>query len=333
MRARLPQTPRDQVSVLRYAGVLVLAVLALLVVARLFSPSMDEDAWVHELPGLVVQGSSVWLTQQPTESVFVATKCDAAGAVEIPPDAWEVPRVLKLGACDVLVCTSKDRRYDGLHVRIADPDEKIGEWVPEEVFEAGEGAAKVLAPLERSRSAFDFPSAGGFACQKSREVRHLLACVLPNTTVPFYIADPKGGLDEDGWNSFPVVLIIAAGHPLGTGLAGVHAATHVARFWRPRRGRLVVVPNVNQRRLDGDDATADLARDFAESEPATALARALWRLCAVLRPDLYFDVDEFADGEPHVVATPEAVPLAELMVKESGQKMAISEGALSSRTH
>jgi len=272
-------------------------------------------------------GSLVWLTQQPSHVVTVASHCDPAAFVEISPEAWETPRALSLGKCDVIVCRSIDRRYEGLHVRIRDPDEKIGEWVAEEVFEADEGPARALAPLERSRSAFDFLSAPEFSCKK---INHRLVCSLPNTnsSVPFIIADPKGGLDDDGWNGFPVVMIVAAGHPLQKGLAGIHASQHIAQSWRPRRGRLVIVPALNLNNLLGDDSlvgVADLNSDYASNEPTSILAQSLWRLCAVLRPDLFFDLGEAPLLDGKIVSTPEAVPLAELMTKEAGQKFILVE--------
>ena len=225
--------------------------------------------------------------------------------------------------------------------------ERTDGWVPEEVLETEEGPARALAPLERSRSAFNFFKSD-FACRTSTRARNEIVCFLGRGTqheMPFFVRDPLGGLDEDGWNGFPVVLVTGGVH--GSEAAGALAAKVIADSWNPRRGRLIIVPAVNVRALRAglrgvpDSAhhtkPVDLNRLFPESgdPPSTGVAHDVWRLATAIRPDLLFDLHEgwgvftqlkdnphdrlvgsktFSKGSS-VIASLEAVPIAEVMVQ------------------
>jgi len=303
-------------------------------------PDVDSEPGVKEdsYPGLVFStdrlrygpnGDSYWfyLAKAPTVNVTVRiedpSKCTTTTRsihITFTPEDWHRPRRVKAsfstkqGMCPqglVHACDSDDPEYDGFHVRLwvdfppelTRSDEKTGEWVPEEVLEAEEeGPHVAIANLERSRSAFNFPRSE-YRCRPVANERDKLQCVIGYETAyetPFYVIDPKNGVDDDGWNGFPVVLIVGGSH--GNEAAGVAAAVHIAQRFRPRRGRLIVIPYANMRGLKAGVRTiphadhkseADLNRNFPlDEDPQGDLAHALWSLIYKIRPDVLFDLHE-----------------------------------------
>ena len=298
--------------------------------------STREDSY----PGLVFStdrlrfgpnGDSYWfcLTKSPRYNVTVRvedpSKCTTTTRtlkITFTTSDWNRPRRVKAafsstqGLCPqglVHACDSQDTDYDGLHVRLwidspfelTRSDEKTGEWVPEEILEAEEEGPQIaLAPLERSRSAFNFLTSEYF-CRKLPLQHDKLQCVLAKGTpyeTPFFVVDPKNGVDEDGWNGFPVVLIVGGSH--GNEAAGSAAAIHIARYFRPRRGRLVVIPYANIKGMKQGIRTIpnvvhrneqDLNRNFPLNSPEAVqgdLASIIWGLMKKIRPDLLFDLHE-----------------------------------------
>ena len=295
---------------------------------------LREDSY----PGLVfstdrlrygTNGDSYWfcLSRRPNANVTVRiedpSKCTTTTRslhIVFTPEDWHKPRRVKAsfssaqGLCPqglVHACDSDDSDYDGFHARLwidSPPelqrsDEKTGEWVPEEELEAEEeGPQMALANLERSRSAFNFPKSE-FRCRPVANERDKLQCVIGYGTsyeTPFYVVDPKYGVDEDGWNGFPVVLIVGGSH--GTEAAGVGGAIHIAQHFRPRRGRLIILPYANIRGLKTGTryipqaehkSDSDLNRNFPlDEDPQGDLAHAMWNLIYKIRPDILFDLHE-----------------------------------------
>jgi hypothetical protein len=244
-------------------------------------------------------------------------------------------------------------------------DERTGEWIPEEILGAEEGPARALAPIERSRSAYHFITSS-FKCRDyqfplglatttittTNKLHKRLVCFLAVGTpfeTPFYVIDPVGGLDEDGWNGFPVVMMTGGIH--GSEPAGAVAAHIIAKTWIPRRGRFVIVPFVNIRGLKqgtrsipgvSSSRMSDLNRDFPQDgSPLGDLASDIWRLAQAIRPDMFFDFHEgwgvFSQlkGNPHdrlvnsktfskgssVISTVDAVPIAETMIQDVNRNL------------
>jgi hypothetical protein len=88
----------------------------------------------------------------------------------------------------------------------------------------------------------------------------------------------------------------------GNEAAGVAAAIHIAQYFRPRRGRLIVLPYANIRGIKAGSRTiphpdhrseADLNRNFPlDEDPQGDLAHAIWNLIYKIRPDILFDLHE-----------------------------------------
>ena len=173
-------------------------------------------------------------------------------------------------------------------------------------FEVEATPLQAMAPLDRSREFLDFSTLRQYQCEPSTLAETTLRCVLSAKTQEetfFYVKDPVEGPEEDGSNGFPVVVILAGLH--GSEVASMVAAQHVVEHWpRPMRGRIVVVPRVNEhgmklstRWIPGAPKNqADLNRDFPldwrTTSPKGNLANKVWTLMEHLHPDVLLDLHE-----------------------------------------
>ena len=199
----------------------------------------------------------------------------------------------------------------------------------------------------RSRSAF----AGmlrNYHCVPTRSLHTRYECHLGKGeafATKFYIlAADKSSPEIDPGQQ--IVLIQGGVH--GDEPSGSVAATHIQRHWIPQKGSiLVVIDKINmsgllnsRRRIKGARAgEADLNRNFPvdfSQDPKGPLAKAIWGLASLLRPDVLLDLHEgwgfYAQlkNNPHerlvgskkfskgssVICTASSSPLAAIMVEK-----------------
>ena len=175
---------------------------------------------------------------------------------------------------------------------------------------------------------------------KESVTRCVLAKDSPFTSY-FYVLDPVLDKSEETQPS-PVIVVVGGVH--GNEFAGVLAARHVRRHWRPATGRIVVVERANvngvergSRIIPNVAIHKDLNRNFPddlEQAPHGETATALWNLIKLLKPDVFVDLHEgwgvynqlkdnpheklvgnkaFSKGSS-VITSPRAVPIAKAML-------------------
>ena len=147
-----------------------------------------------------------------------------------------------------------------------------------------------------------------------------------------------------------IALIIGGVH--GNEPSGSVAATHIQRNWIPKRGTFVVIDRANiiglshsTRYIRGArDGENDLNRNFPQDDltaPKGPLAKEIWTLASILRPDVLFDLHEgwgfYAQlkDNPHeklvgakkfskgssIICTEKAAPLAQFMIDEINESI------------
>ena len=155
----------------------------------------------------------------------------------------------------------------------------------------------------------------------------------------FYVLDPVATQQSE---TTPVVVVVGGVH--GNEFAGVVAARHVRRNWRPLKGRIIVVERANvngvergSRIIPNVALHKDLNRNFPDNldaPPQGDTAVALWNLIKLLKPDVFIDLHEgwgvynqlkdnpheklvgnkaFSKGSS-VISSPRAVPIAKAML-------------------
>lgn len=104
---------------------------------------------------------------------------------------------------------------------------------------------------------------------------------------------------NEGPAAGPTVVIVGGMH--GNETAGYMAARQFISV-RPKRGRVIVIPEANKLGVKAGQRTGDhpgdLNRDFptsASGRPGSTLAKSIWELMKEVRPDYLFDLHEGYD--------------------------------------
>ena len=134
---------------------------------------------------------------------------------------------------------------------------------------------------------------------------HQLSAAPPAGWICAETADATAWYEVQGAQPGPTVLITGGVH--GNEPAGALAAEQI-RHWKIQRGRLVVIPRVNQLGLAADTRwyppqrnnrpLRDPNRNYPTAEqpmPRTRLAKGIWQFIEQLQPDLVIDLHEGFD--------------------------------------